>query len=1067
MKTFLWFWTGAVLLAAFLSISCTEEQAHGVVCVGSRLSIVPLVDSSSVGAKSAFTGDPAEIADWCLLQFEGGVLTAKYYQPSGADMTDIAVIAGCSYEWYAVANVGDVRGQFTVGVTTVADMESWRVTGIDMTELSAVPMAWHGAEIGFTAAQIHGGSVLPVRMKRLVGKVDIVLDKSALYPGTADAGFSFTATSVSIKGPTSVRAFAGSNAVGVVTATDAASTGDVKALNRGSAVTFFAAENMNGNLLPGNTDAWNKKPASIAAAGAHPSFVEIAGTVGLTDGSGLAVPITYRCYLGKDATTNFDVERNVAHTVTLVLTESAIESALQLADEGTPTALWKIEAGSYADTRRLSWADGSLSLRQGGAVAGPVVKQPVGMAYSLSVDERLLQAGVRVFTDAGRTVEVTPSSGTEAIAVDSSTETLYFTAEAASETVTGLATISTLDGRKTDDLRIRIVPSHEYRAITRANGESYEILYTGTGTAEMSASLWRRPFGETDWEEVSDASPVGYELVYGDDVVVFSGNTALAGSEVGLGLYRAVYEGVVLSAEYCDDAFISTVEEEPLILDHLEVEPVLPGVDRTTIPVGETTRIRCRAIYTNGDSDLLYNSDVEWWSSNPDIATIAEYSSLNQQVTGISAGVARMTASYGGMSAYLDITVEAGESSYAYVRLVIQGDTSVDVGATTGEYTGILYTQAFVGGLPSGDPSDSPVTLSSISTGDSGVASVDPSTRTATGLATGTTRIGGSYSGEFGTVTASMDDCVELTVNDPVVSYDYQVTIDPTEASLSAGGSLVLTATLLRRLSGSGGDWEAVTSSPEEFLWTSGNTSLATVDAGLVTGCNGSTASGSTSVTAVYAGTGPAAAQGLSASSTLTVRGKVLQSIYVPDAYASAGAPSNALAYGETISFVCLARYDYGEDEDVTADAGWGYAWGTSHSANAYTCVAASIPETGTDSSFRVTYGGEEVVVSLMLYPKYAVALEVIFGTEYAPSENVKPRGKVSFNDGTSVVEQAGGLDYYTVSEIGRTYVAGDDIDMGEFEPGGPYTLSIYYSSYRYGTLQTLTASCQFWVRRI
>ena len=260
------------------------------------------------------------MSNWTLLQFDAasGLLAAAYYQPSAADLHDIEVVTGRAYDWYAIANVGDVRSQFTVGASTASAMAAWFATGFDMRSASALPMAWKGVGITFSTPDLAAGRKLEISLTRLVACYGIKVDKSALHK------YAFQVSGATIEGPASVRPFSESKGTDVATTTDAASPADVSRLNSGDPACFFAAENCYGELPIDDPDS--KKPACLGD-GDHPTFVEINGMATLLDGSGLTFPARYRFYLGTNATSNFDVIRNTENTVTLLLSDAKLDAA--------------------------------------------------------------------------------------------------------------------------------------------------------------------------------------------------------------------------------------------------------------------------------------------------------------------------------------------------------------------------------------------------------------------------------------------------------------------------------------------------------------------------------------------------------------------------------------------------------------------------------------------------------------------------------------------------------------------------------------------------------------------
>lgn len=418
----------AALLMVLLCAGC-QNPSPGDVAVsdirsGRRLtaspSVAPPDDSHAV--KSAFTGADYTVANYNLLIFEAGKLAAKYYKDSGSALA-FEVMADRSYNYYCVANVGDCTGAFTVGDTPETQMASWSVNA-SVAGAVGLPMAWSGTDIRFSKAQMRAGAQLEIVLTRLVAQYDIVLDKSAL------SQFGFTATALSLCGPASVMPFAASKAAAVATKTDYALPGDIELLNRGQRATFYPLENRYGELLPDNDDPWRKIPENLSDTD-HPTYIEIEGKAMVGDGSGLEIPLTYRFYLGRNATRDFDVRRNEVNTVTLVLTDEAI---------GRETPSWKVEKGSYTDTRSLAFEDEECFVPGGGSADAMVIRTPSNLKYVVSLDPVLVDAGIAVSG-------VTPGEPVD-------WDVLTITAPEGIAPTEGKVYIRTLDGRKTDELTV-------------------------------------------------------------------------------------------------------------------------------------------------------------------------------------------------------------------------------------------------------------------------------------------------------------------------------------------------------------------------------------------------------------------------------------------------------------------------------------------------------------------------------------------------------------------------------------------------------------------------------------
>lgn len=418
----------AAIAAVFLGTGC-QNPSPGDVAVSeirsgrkmhATLTVAPADDPNAV--KSAFSGSDHTVANYNLLVFESGVLAGKYYKDSGSPLA-FEVMADRSYNYYCVANTGDLTGAFTVGQTPESRMATWQVEA-PVAGAAGLPMAWSGTDIRFSKAQMRAGAQLEISLTRLVAQYDIVLDKSAL------SQFSFTATSLSICGPSSVTPFASSKAASVASRTDYAVPGDLARLNGGLKSTFYPLENRYGTLLPENNDPWLKVPANLSEDD-HPTFIELGGVATVDDGSGLEIPLTYRFFLGRDAIRDFDVRRNEVNTVTLSLTDDAL---------GREEASWKVEKGSYADTRSLAFADEGIYVPEGGSVDELIVRTPVNLKYVVGLDPALTAAGVAV---AG----VTPGEPVD-------WDVLTFTAPEGIAPMEGIVRIRSIDGKKSDELTL-------------------------------------------------------------------------------------------------------------------------------------------------------------------------------------------------------------------------------------------------------------------------------------------------------------------------------------------------------------------------------------------------------------------------------------------------------------------------------------------------------------------------------------------------------------------------------------------------------------------------------------
>lgn len=452
-----WMLWAAVLLGLSAAGACQDPEPRAVSEAGDsrqqavRVNFLIENPEEPYAVKSAFTASDGAVADYTLLLFEGGTLSAASYGKSGEDFR-VEIVADRTYDCYCIANVGDVTADFSVGRTQLSELKTWR-TAASVSGAAALPMAGHCSGVSFSAKQLREGARLDIGLKRLVAQFDMVIDRSGL------SRYGFTATALSLFGPASVAPFSeASKAAEPAVRTDYAIAGDLERLNAGQKSTYYPLENCCGVLLASD-DAWQKIPGKLAG-NAFPTYVELEGYASFQDGSGLKMPLTYRFYLGRNATTDFDVRRNEVHTVTLVLTDDAIE-------QDAPS--WKIEKGSYTDTRALAFADRTLSVSPGSQVAAALQRSPESLKYILTMDEALSSVGIGV----SGAVPGEPSAG----------GLLNFSAPAGARPAEGKVRIRTLDGKKTDELTLKVMTRLE--SVSLSVGEV--TLLTGGETYSFRA----------------------------------------------------------------------------------------------------------------------------------------------------------------------------------------------------------------------------------------------------------------------------------------------------------------------------------------------------------------------------------------------------------------------------------------------------------------------------------------------------------------------------------------------------------------------------------------------------
>lgn len=322
-----------LLVAACLCVWATGCRPEDALKEGTVAVEVSVVDGIPV--KSLYDRPETDVRNLAVALYESGVLCGQYYIQSMENPQLTGVTLSRQYAVYALANVGEVA--FPV---SEADIPSLSVGWSRVSGGTAWPMAFSGS------LNATSGAVLSLRLVRLVARFDLTVDASGL------SLYRFTAERVALKsGAGDCRPFIGRSVpLSGTVEPDASSSDDVALLNAGGATSYYLLESCFGDLLPDNRDAWNKVPSRLST-GVEPPYVEIAGRLTFNDNSGTTRPVTYRFYLGQNATRNFDVVRNTVNTVTL-----------QLRDDNVESGSWKLEAGPYEEQALLAFDRAAMEL---------------------------------------------------------------------------------------------------------------------------------------------------------------------------------------------------------------------------------------------------------------------------------------------------------------------------------------------------------------------------------------------------------------------------------------------------------------------------------------------------------------------------------------------------------------------------------------------------------------------------------------------------------------------------------------------------------------------------------
>ena len=301
---------GGMILSASCEISLEEpvdtmefKEADG------RLSL-RLVRTGRT--KSSISPDEDNIRELCVTVYrkEDGLLmatqTAKTAEEIGFDITS------GEYNVYVTANMESFEAPPHESEIKNAGykIESFEDLG------NGLPMSWCGT------VEVAAGSVTTINaeLERLVSKVGLNVETGVLE------GLEIV----------SVRLFQGAGVIrpfmqGGNRMTDAhesmdgdyATDDDLALLTEGETMYFYVTENCQGTLLPDNTDPWAKVPDSIGNTAGLCTYIEMKGR--WNDMADYEGEVTYRFYLGEDASGNFDIRRNSIHDISLYLEEESFD----------------------------------------------------------------------------------------------------------------------------------------------------------------------------------------------------------------------------------------------------------------------------------------------------------------------------------------------------------------------------------------------------------------------------------------------------------------------------------------------------------------------------------------------------------------------------------------------------------------------------------------------------------------------------------------------------------------------------------------------------------------------
>jgi len=305
-----------ICLSALVSLllSCTREA---LTTEGGPVECRITVECESLSEKSAFD-DAAltKVSDVSIFVYrEGRLIDDLFFDSTSSIQLTFPSSAG-KYNVYMLANMGDLA----------APAEE---SGLQDIKYSFDDYGQFG-EKGFPMANSFlsyvPGSSVRFKLKRLVGIYRIKMEDSSEV-------VEYSIRSICLRNcALDVFPLAQKQATSFILEGDKLSDEDIRTLNDGGYVDLYFLENLQGELLPGNTDPTQKIPANLpdADVAGRCTYIQIMADV--TTPTAHFDNVFYRVYLGQNLTTDFTIKRSTLYSLSLNFATNMV------ADEG-----WRIE----------------------------------------------------------------------------------------------------------------------------------------------------------------------------------------------------------------------------------------------------------------------------------------------------------------------------------------------------------------------------------------------------------------------------------------------------------------------------------------------------------------------------------------------------------------------------------------------------------------------------------------------------------------------------------------------------------------------------------------------------
>lgn len=695
----------AAVLCGMLATGCVQEDPQDgrrVTGVQSEAVTVRCEVTAGTPTRSSIDADEDALEDINLYAYCDGKLEAMLYTQSPEDIR-MKLYKGRTYNMYALANMGEVEAP-----VSEEDMKDHRYSVGSLREIEgAFPMAWMME--GFT---IEGSSpFLGISLERLLARISFSIERSELDD--------FQVTAIKLRqgalGVYPFREESRAESASDVADGDWASASDLSTVNAGGEIAFYALENRQGVLMPGNSDPCSKTPDGIPDNSELCTYLEMTSSYsghyqGVTVSSD---KVTYRFYLGEDNCTDFNVIRNKDVKINLKVTEDRIfdeswrvsygedlpniaygltnsKSSVSLNVGGSTTlsATYYRTVDGVKDTETdvtsyAAWTSSNPSVAtvSGGKITGVAegtatitatyngysATATVTVEEDITYDYQLSPTSTNVVN--GRTTKMTVirrtfTNGSQTNGEDYSSNFTWTSSNTSVATVgsygvitgvgTGTATITAKYGGTTLTGTVTVTPNYTYELVL--NKTSIDM---GKGRKETLVATYKT-YADGVLESSNDVTSSATWSSSSSSVAGVSGGT-ITGNGIGSATITATYKG---KSATCS---VKVTGSPTLSLGWTSVN-LKRGDVRTNA-----------AIYNpnNGTASTNVTSSAVWTTSNSGVATV-----VGGQITAQGKGTCTITATYNGVSASCTVNVTENDTPSTNTYVSNMSVQSVNISGT-------------------------------------------------------------------------------------------------------------------------------------------------------------------------------------------------------------------------------------------------------------------------------------------------------------------------------------------------------------------------------------------------